>query len=103
MLNFELEHMDDFNGDKIFWLQANNVEQEYIEQAKHIDKENFLLECFGICVNYSNEDKEYMVCQDKFDCELYYVDNDGDKHWLNYKLTKEECEKAVKFCSRIAA
>lgn len=49
------------------------------EQAKAIDKENYLKECFGIEYNYiHNENK---ICL--LDYGMYYIDNNGDKHYLD--------------------
>jgi hypothetical protein len=31
---------------------------------------------------------------------LFYVDNDGDKHWMNYKLTELEEIGAIEFCKK---
>lgn len=49
------------------------------EQAKAIDKENYSKECFGIEYNYiHNENK---ICL--LDYGMYYIDNNGDKHYLD--------------------
>lgn len=93
----EIEHMDNFGeGEYVFWLEVKDVPEKFIEKAKRIDKENFLEDCFGICITCS--ENEWNVCQGDIDCELYYIDNNGDKNWMEYILTEEERTDAIKIC-----
>jgi hypothetical protein len=97
MLKFNVEHFDDFeNGDYVCWLTASGVPDDYVKKAKEIDKENYLDECFGICVN--SEKFDFCICQGDIDCELYYIDNDGNKNWMDYILSPEENKDAIGLC-----
>jgi hypothetical protein len=97
MLKFLVEHVDDFGkGAFACWLNASEIPSEIIEVAKGIDKENYSKDCFGVCVN--SETYDFAVSREEVGCELYYVDNDGNKHWLKYKLTSEESSSAIKLC-----
>lgn len=92
-----IEHVDDFNTDEhVFWLEVDDVPEEFIREAKEIDGDEFLETCFGICV--VNSESEWFVCEDNVDCELFYINNDGDKCWLAYKLTEDETNEAIEFC-----
>ena len=92
-----IEHVDDFNEkEHIFWLEVDDVPKEFIEQAKVIDGDEFLETCFGICVICNGD--EWCICQDNLDCELFYIDNDGEKHWMKYKLTASEAHDAIEYC-----
>lgn len=49
-----IEHVDDFNTDEhVFWLEVDDVPEEFIREAKEIDGDEFLETCFGICVVYN--------------------------------------------------
>lgn len=48
------------------------------KKGKQIDKENYSKDCFGIEFNYIHSTKELCI----LDNGLYYVDNNGDKHYL---------------------
>ena len=91
-----MEHYDEFDGAVVCWLEVEEVEDYFKCLAKQIDGENYSEDCFGICVG-CDEDGWY-VCQDSPSCELFYVDNNGDKHWMDYVLTDDENTEAIKFC-----
>lgn len=92
----DMEHYDKFDGDYVCWVCVQDISDEFIQKAKEIDGENYLPTCFGICVG-KDEDGWY-VCQDAPGCELYYIDNDGEKHWMEYVLSEAEEENAIEFC-----
>ena len=92
-----IEHMDEFGpNERTFWLEVEDVPSEIIEQAKAIDGENFSMSCFGICVIQTGND--WFVCVDEPRKELFYIDNDGDKHWLQYEVSAEEEHDAIEYC-----
>lgn len=48
------------------------------EKGKQIDKENYSKDCFCVEFNYIHSKNELCI----LDNGLYYVDNNGDKHYL---------------------
>ena len=92
----EMEHYDDFDDDYVFWVCVQDIPAKFIQEAKQIDKENYLPTCFGICV--CKDEDGWGVCQDSPGCELYYIDNNGYKHWMEYLLSDVEKENAVEYC-----
>ena len=95
-----IENIDDFGGDKVFTLTVKDVDDRFIQMAKAEDGENYDDGCFGIWVNYDAYANEYYVCQDSIDCELFYVNNDGDKIWMPYILTNEEATEMIDVCKK---
>lgn len=94
-----IEHVDNFGiNENVCWVEVNDIPREFTEEAKAIDKENYDEGCFGICVG-QDEDGWY-ISEDEPGCELFYIDNDGDKHWMNYKLTDTEEVNAIEFCKK---
>ena len=92
-----IEHVDSFSRtEHTFWLEADNVPREFIAKAKEIDGEEFLESCFGICVICAEDG--WFVCEDEPGCQLFYIDNDGDKHWMPYELTASEEHDAIEYC-----
>ena len=94
-----IEHIDDFGiNENVCWVEVTDIPKEFVEEAKAIDKENYNEGCFGICVG-QDEDGWY-ISEDEPGSELFYIDNDGDKHWMKYILTKTEEADAIEFCKK---
>lgn len=92
-----IEHVDKFGpNERTFWLEVEDIPRELIEEAKVIDGENFDISCFGICVIQTGSN--WFVCVDEPKKELFYIDNDGDKHWLPYEVSQEEEDNAIEYC-----
>lgn len=92
-----VEHMDKFSATEyIFWLEVDNIPREFIDRAKEIDKEDYEESCFGICVICT--EAGWAVCEDEPGCQLFYIDNDGNKHWMPYELSTEEEHDAIEYC-----
>lgn len=96
-----MEHMDDFDDVKVISMVVGDVPENFIMEAKEIDKENFSEECFGVWVNYEKETGEFAVITDHEDSQLYYVDNSGDKHWLDYLLSEQEVKAVTDACRNV--
>lgn len=91
-----IEHVDKFNETEcVFWLEVDNVPREFIDKAKEIDGENYEETCFGVCVIC---DKGWAICEDGPGCQLFYIDNDGDKHWMPYELSVSEEHDVIEYC-----
>lgn len=94
-----IEHVDDFSSNEhVCWAEVVDIPKQLVEEAKAIDGEHYCENCFGICVGCDEEG--WYICQDSFDQELYYVDNDGEKYWMDYKLTEPEKNEAIEFCKK---
>ena len=92
-----IEHVDEFGkNERTFWLEVEDIPRELVEEAKAIDGENFDMSCFGICVIQTGSD--WFVCMDEPGSEVFYIDNDGDKHWLKYETSTEEEHDAIEYC-----
>lgn len=94
------EHTDDFDGDKVFWIQIHEfgIPEDIKDAAKSIDEENYINDGYGVCVNYNADANEFHVVEDAPGCELYYVDNNGDKHWFKYSLSEMETYMIISKC-----
>ena len=95
-----IENIDDFGGDKVFTLTVCNVGSKFIQIAKAEDGEEYDENCFGVWVNYDSNENKYYVCQDSICCELFYVNNNGDKIWMPYVLTDEEAKEMIDACKK---
>lgn len=93
MLNYKaLEHSDDFGTEVICWVEVAGVPERFVDEAKRIDGENYSSDCFGVCIQHDRDNGEYFAMEDAPGYNLYYTDNKGDKHWLPYKVNKQEIE-----------
>lgn len=96
----EVENIDDLDDVKVLSLVVGNVPKQFIREAKAIDGRNYSSDCFGIWVNYEVETGELVVITDQERSQLYYVDNLGDKHWLDYLLTEQETAMVTEICRK---
>ncbi len=93
MLNYKaLEHIDNFETEVVCWIEVSGVPKRFVEEAKQIDGENYIMDGFGVCIQYERENEEYFAVEDEPGCNLYYVDNKGDKHWLPYEVSEQEVD-----------
>lgn len=93
--------IDNFDGNYVCWLEVTDVPFTFIKQAKQIDGVNYSSSCFGICVTRDIDGGEFWnVIIEEPAGQLFYVDNLGNKHWLNYELTEEEENQAIEFCKK---
>lgn len=92
---------------------AGNVPEEFVEQAKDIDGQNYSEKCFSIEVYMVGDeifiDKDY-VCNGEIkgvgrhnwkSGELFYVDNNGNCNFMGYKLSEEERDAAIKLFNEV--
>lgn len=79
----------------------------YIQtEAKEIDGENYNAACFGMCIHYDWAEEEFAVVTDTDhtnggQCNLYYVDNDGGKHWFKAEMPEELVRQVFSACEKI--
>lgn len=93
MLNYKaLEHSDDFGTEVVCWVEVTGVPDKFVEVAKLIDGGNYIGDGFGVCIQYDKDTGEFVAVEDAPGCNLYYVDNNGDKHWFHYEVNEQEVE-----------
>ena len=96
-----VEHIDDMDDVQIISLTVGNVQERFICEAKSIDGDNYIDDGFGLWINHDKETDEYYVVTDGSDSQLYYVDNLGDKHWMQYLLAEQEEKEITDLCRSI--
>lgn len=100
----QVEHYDVFGDEITFWLEVSDMTQAIQDKAREIDGENFSPDCFGICVGYEAESGEFSLSTDGRDwtgaaCNVYYIDNDGDKHWFHADMTQAFLKQIFAACN----
>ena len=94
-------NIDRFDENYICWMEVKDISESFIKQAQEIDGENYEPSCFGICVTKTTDGGEFWcVTTESHGGQLFYIDNWGTKHWLEYKLTEEEENQAIEFCKK---
>ncbi len=89
----DLEHFDKLDDTEIYWVDVSGVPERLVEEAKRIDGADYSGECFGVCIQRDKKTGKFDVIEDSPGHSLYYVDNLGYKHWLDYRLAGQEMEK----------
>lgn len=92
-----LEHYDDFGDAVVCWVDVSNVPEELVREARQIDGDDYLDGCFGVCLNYDKEKRKFAPVEDSSGSHLYYVDNNGNKHWFEYRLEEQEVELLAQY------
>ena len=96
----EIDNCDDLDDIKVFAILVTDVPSKYVAQAKKIDGKYYKEDCFGIEISYHADEDKYVISSE-YDKQLYYVDFNGNWHWLDYTrvmqkgFTKGSITKAV--------
>ena len=91
-----IEHFDNFGDSILFWCVAENIPKKYIKNAINLDGENYLSDCFGACILFDSDG--FHMCQDEEKYELYYIDSNGNKHWMEKEFTNDESKTFFEIC-----
>lgn len=89
-MNISVEHIDEFEDSYVVWIELSGVSPKLVWEARMIDQENFIEDGFGCCVVFDKETNHLEFIEDAPGREVFYVDNNGDKHWFNYQLNHED-------------
>ena len=97
--------VDNFKIDKeknevSFWMMVKNLPEMVVAIAKNIDKENYAPDCFGFQYNYGILNKNYYIKKEN-GLSLYYLDNEGEKHYIEYEIPDNLIKSAIKKCNKI--
>ena len=92
----EIDNCDDLDDIKVFAILVTDVPSKYVAQAKKIDGKYYKEDCFGIEISYHADEDKYVISSE-YDKQLYYVDFNGNWHWLDYTFTQAEKDAAIEF------
>lgn len=91
----DLEHFDKFDDAEIYWAGVSGIPERFVEEAKRIDGADYSVKCFGVCIQRDKKTGKFDVIEDRPGYGIYYVDDLGYKHWLDYRPTEQEMKKIV--------
>ena len=102
----QIEHYDCFPDETIYWAGISDPPQEIQNRAREIDGEAYSPDCFGLCVFHKLSTHEFEVMTETAyptgeSGNIYYVDNDGDKHWFKADLSEDLLKEICDTCERI--
>lgn len=110
-MEFErIEHYDVFEGDVIiFWADISGLPNEIRDIAQEIDGCDFNPNGFGVCVNYSFAEQDFYLVTDMGYIgapeddrrNIFYIDQNGDKHWLKTDIPQELLDRVFEECGKI--
>lgn len=95
----EIDNCDDLDDIKVFAILVTDVPSKYVAQAKKIDGKYYKEDCFGIEISYHADEDKYVISSE-YDKQLYYVDFNGNWHWLDYTFTQAEKDAAIELCKK---
>ena len=103
MIFNQIEHYDHFDTETLFWAELSDLPESVQSKAREIDGANFIPSCFGVCVIYDWENGDFDLIVDVDvstgeHCNVYYIDNDGDKHWFKVNLSPEFTQEIYAEC-----
>ena len=95
----EIDNCDDLDDIKVFAILVTDVPSKYVAQAKKIDGKYYKEDCLGIEISYHADEDKYVISSE-YDKQLYYVDFNGNWHWLDYTFTQAEKDAAIELCKK---
>lgn len=103
-----IDHYDHFSVETIFWAEISDVPGIVQNTAEEIDGDEYNALCFGMCVCYDWAKNEFAIVTDRElstdeQCNIYYIDNDGDKHWFKADIPDQFSDQVFAACDRINA
>ena len=98
-----IEHLDEYVDAVIFWIDVSDLPPAIQQQAKQYDLEQYNEKGFGVCIHYGIEEMGFNIVTDTdFDTgesrNVFYIDNDGDKHWLRADIPDEFIAEMLAEC-----
>ncbi len=103
-----IEHVDYFDDESVFWVNLSDLPQDIQAQGKAIDGEEYNATCFGMCISHYLKEDEFVVVEDSDTAtgnpgQIYYIDNDGNYHWMEAKIPEDFCKQIFAACAEINA
>lgn len=83
-----------------FFMKLKNLPQKFVNLAKKFDGENYEPDCFGFEYSYNIGSKTFTV-EKTNGCALYYLDEDGDRHYMDYDIPENVKVIATKRCNTV--
>lgn len=101
-----IEHFDLFDDVTIFWAEISDLPEAIQNKARKIDGGEYRADCFGMCAAYDLTTKEFAIVTDTDPStgdysNIYYVDDNGDKHWFKADITPEFVNQIFSECAKI--
>lgn len=101
-----IEHFDRFEDEIVYWAEISDVPDVIQREAQRIDGTAYNPGCFGLCVCYEMATGKFALITDTEpptggDRSIYYIDNDGSKHWYKADLSPSFIEQVFGACDRI--
>lgn len=90
----------DKTGEVKFLMKLKNLPKKFVNLAKKIDGENYEPDCFGFEYSYNIGSKTFTVNK-KNGYALYYLDEEGDRHYMDYEIPQNIETVAVKKCNKV--
>ena len=101
-----IEHFDRFEDGIIYWAEISDVPDAIQSKAQQIDGPAYNPNCFGLCVCYDTATNKFELVTDTDlstgnSRNIYYIDNDGNKHWYKSDLAPAFIEQIFGTCDRL--
>lgn len=96
-----------YYGGKSSEFIAENVPEEFVQQAKDIDGENYCESCFQVQIIWNEDDNEIHIGSEKVYGsvgkfgELFYVDVDGNWICMDYRLSEAKYSEVIKLFNEV--
>ena len=91
----------------VFYAELTDLPQDIQKAARAIDGPHYDPSCFGICLCYDLKTNTVAIMEETAlstgeKCNVYYVDNNGDKKWFAVELPEDFTRQVFDACMRIS-
>ena len=101
-----VEYADHFEDETQFWVSVSDVPGHLRAEARKIDGANYSDSAFGMGAYYDvPADKFELMTEIPFGtsdlCHIFYVDNDGDRHWFPLEIPEDFINQVFAECKKV--
>lgn len=82
----------------IFEMAMGNMPEKYVAEAKRIDEDAYAEECFAFQFRFCIGANRFFISE-VGGKEAYYLDENGDRHYMDYKIPQNLTNIAIDQCT----
>ena len=106
-MKFEMvDGVDHFEDETQFWVFISDVPEHFRAEGRKIDGENYDDSAFGMGAYYDVPTNRFELMTERPSntselCNIFYVDNDGERHWFRAEIPEDFINQVFAECMKV--